>query len=63
MLKREAIGGAVILGDFEEVIYKIENEDLYLIGTSEHAIAAMHMDEIFNGTDSADKIRGHQSVL
>lgn len=50
MLKRDAIGGAVILGDFEEVIYKIENEDLYLIGTSEHAIAAMHMDEIFDGS-------------
>ncbi|MHB8568283.1 MAG: serine--tRNA ligase [Nitrososphaerales archaeon] len=48
MLKREAIGGAVILGDFEEVIYKIENEDLYLIGTSEHAIASMHMQEIFD---------------
>jgi seryl-tRNA synthetase len=51
MLKREAIGGAVILGDFEEVIYKIESEDLYLIGTPEPAIAAMHMDEIFNGSD------------
>ncbi len=50
MLKRDAIGGAVILGDFEEVIYKIEGEDLYLIGTSEHAIAAMHMDEIFEGS-------------
>ena len=49
MLKREAIGGAVILGDFEDVIYKIENEDLYLIGTSEHAIAAMHMGEILDG--------------
>lgn len=49
MMKREAIGGAVILGDFEDVIYKIENEDLYLIGTSEHAIAAMHMSEILNG--------------
>ncbi len=48
MLKREAIGGAVILGDFEEVIYKIEDEDLYLIGTSEHAIASMHMQEIFD---------------
>ncbi|HZW58097.1 MAG TPA: serine--tRNA ligase [Nitrososphaerales archaeon] len=47
MLKREAISGAVILGDFEDVIYKIENEDLYLIGTSEHAIASMHMKEIF----------------
>ena len=51
MLKRDAIAGAVILGDFEEVIYKIENEDLYLIGTSEHAIAAMHMGEIFEGSE------------
>ncbi|MGI0091417.1 MAG: serine--tRNA ligase [Nitrososphaerales archaeon] len=51
MLKKEAIGGAVILDDFEEVIYKIENEDLYLIGTSEHAIAAMHMHEIFDGNE------------
>ncbi|HKW04839.1 MAG TPA: serine--tRNA ligase [Nitrososphaerales archaeon] len=48
MLKRDAIAGAVILSDFEEVIYKIADEDLYLIGTSEHAIAAMHMDEIFS---------------
>jgi seryl-tRNA synthetase len=48
MLKREAIAGAIILSDFQEVIYKIEDEDLYLIGTAEHAIAAMHMDEIFS---------------
>lgn len=48
MLKREAIGGAVILSDFEDVIYKIADEDLYLIGTAEHAIAAMHMNEVFD---------------
>ncbi len=48
MLKKEAIGGAIIFSDFEDVIYKIEGEDLYLIGTSEHAMAAMHMDEIFS---------------
>ncbi|MGI0085705.1 MAG: serine--tRNA ligase, partial [Nitrososphaerales archaeon] len=47
MLKRDAIAGAIILSDFQEVIYKIEDEDLYLIGTAEHAIAAMHMQEIF----------------
>ncbi len=50
MLKREAIEGAIILSDFEDVIYKIEDEDLYLIGTSEHAIAAMHMGEILEGS-------------
>ncbi len=49
MIHRLPMQGAVILGDFEDVIYKIENEDLYMIGTSEHAIASMHMDEILDG--------------
>jgi seryl-tRNA synthetase len=49
LLRREAIGGAVALSDFEDVIYKIENEDLYLIPTSEHPMLAQHMGEIING--------------
>ena len=49
MIKKESMEGAVIAEDFEEVIYKIEEEDLYMIGTSEHAIAAMHLDEIITG--------------
>jgi seryl-tRNA synthetase len=49
MIRRGAMEGAVILEDFEDVIYKIERDDLYLIGTSEHAIASMHMDEILDG--------------
>lgn len=49
MIRRDAMEGAVILEDFEQVIYKINGEDLYLIGTSEHALASMHMDEILNG--------------
>ncbi|MEM2141131.1 serine--tRNA ligase [Nitrososphaera sp.] len=49
MMHRQPMEGAVILGDFEDVIYKIEGEDLYMIGTSEHAIAGMHMDEILEG--------------
>jgi seryl-tRNA synthetase len=49
MIRRSAMEGAVILEDFEGVIYKINGEDLYMIGTSEHALASMHMDEILNG--------------
>jgi len=49
MIRREPMEGAVILGDFEDVIYKLEGEDLYMIGTSEHAIAGMHMGEILEG--------------
>jgi seryl-tRNA synthetase len=48
MLKNDAIKGSIIMDDFEDVIYKIENEDLYIIGTSEHAMASMHMDEILD---------------
>jgi seryl-tRNA synthetase len=49
MIRREPMVGSIILNDFEDVIYKVENEDLYMIGTSEHAIAGMHMDEILEG--------------
>jgi seryl-tRNA synthetase len=51
MINRQSMEGAVIADDFEEVIYKIENEDLYMIGTSEHAMVAMHSDEIIEGKD------------
>jgi seryl-tRNA synthetase len=49
MIRREPMEGAVILDDFEHVIYKIHGEDLHMIGTSEHAMVAMHMDEIIDG--------------
>jgi seryl-tRNA synthetase len=54
LMNREAMSGAVILSDFEDVIYKIEEEDLYLIATSEHPLAAMHLNEIF-GHDELPK--------
>ena len=46
LLRREIIAGAVALADFEEVIYKIEGEDLYLLATSEHALLGLHTDDI-----------------
>ena len=51
MINRKSMEGAIIAEDFEEVIYKIEDENLYMIGTSEHAMAAMHSDEIIEGKD------------
>jgi seryl-tRNA synthetase len=49
LINKNAMEGAIIAQDFEDVIYKIEGEDLYLIGTSEHAVASMHSDEIIDG--------------
>jgi seryl-tRNA synthetase len=58
MIRRSAIEGSVILEDFEQVIYKINGEDLYMIGTSEHALASMHMNEILNGKQLPIKYAG-----
>ncbi|MBM3895079.1 MAG: serine--tRNA ligase [Thaumarchaeota archaeon] len=49
MINRTSMEGAIIAEDFENVIYKIQDEDLYLIGTSEHALVSMHSDEILEG--------------
>jgi seryl-tRNA synthetase len=49
MLKRKPLEGAIALSDFEDTIYKVEDEDLYLLATSEHALLALHMDEILDG--------------
>jgi len=46
LMKKEAYEKVTSVTDFEDDIYKVEGEDLYLIATSEHAIAAMHMNEV-----------------
>jgi len=45
MLRKKAISGAIDFNEFEEQIYKIENEDLYLIGTAEHSILSYHANQ------------------
>jgi seryl-tRNA synthetase len=46
MLRRKAMQSVVDMSDFEDVLYKVENEDLYLIATSEHSMGAMLMDKV-----------------
>ncbi len=48
MLKREAYEGVTDLADFDLQLYKIEGENLHLIATSEHPMAAMFMNEVLN---------------
>jgi seryl-tRNA synthetase len=63
MIRKEPMAGAVILNDFKDVIYKIEEHDLYMIGTSEHAIAGMHMDEILEGKKLPTRYAGFSSCF
>ena len=50
-VKGEVAAETSELGEFEETLYKVENEDLYLIATAEQTLAALHRDEIINPDD------------
>ncbi len=58
LLARKPYEGVTDLNDFENVMYKIEGDDLYLIATSEHPMGAMHMNEIFESKDLPIKYCG-----
>ncbi len=47
MMRKEPYNGVVDLTAFQDALYKIENDDQYLIATSEHPLTAQFMDEIF----------------
>jgi len=45
MLRHQFMAGVIDLNTFKDAIYKIEGEDLYLIATAEHSLAALHAGE------------------
>jgi seryl-tRNA synthetase len=45
MLKGEVMRSVIDLATFKDAIYKVEGEDLYLISTAEHSLAALHFKE------------------
>ncbi len=58
MMNRKSYEEVTDLGDFEKVMYKIEDDDEYLIATAEHPMAAMYQDEIFEEKDLPLKMVG-----
>jgi seryl-tRNA synthetase len=58
LMRKEPYEGVTALSDFKDVLYKIENEDLYLIATSEHPMAAMFMNEVLVKEDLPLKLAG-----
>ena len=46
LVRPEAMEGTGFLGQAAENVYRIEKDDVYLVGTSEVPLAAMHMDEV-----------------
>ena len=58
MINRKSYEEVTDLADFEKVMYKIEDDDAYLIATAEHPMAAMYQDEIFEEKDLPLKMVG-----
>ena len=50
-VKGEVAAETSELGEFYETLYKVENEDMYLIATAEQTLAALHRDEIIPPED------------
>ena len=51
MIHGDAVDGVMSFQEKENMMYKIENEDLYLIGTSEHSMIAKFKDQIIKESD------------
>jgi seryl-tRNA synthetase len=51
LVRERALYGTGFLPDTEQQIYTLPDDDLYLVGTSEVALASLHDDEILAGED------------
>ena len=56
VLNKKTLSGAVNIADFKEVIYKVEGEDLYLIGTGEHPLVALFAGKVLDKKDLPTKL-------
>ena len=51
MIRSEVVTGVMSFAEMENMMYKIEGEDLYLIGTSEHSMIGKFIDTILDEKD------------
>ena len=50
MIRSDVVTGVMSFDEMENMMYKIEGEDLYLIGTSEHSMIGRFMGQILDGS-------------
>jgi seryl-tRNA synthetase len=57
-MNRAAYEGVTDMGAFQDVLYKVEGEDLYGIATSEHPLTAQFKDEVLEASQLPIKLFG-----
>ena len=63
LVREHALFGTGFFPDDDQQVYKIDRDDLYLIGTSEVALAAYHADEILQEDDLPLRYAGFSSCF
>ena len=63
LVKSQAMEGTGFLGQAAENVFHLEEDDFYLVGTSEVPLAAYHMDEILDGDKLPLRYAGFSSCF
>jgi seryl-tRNA synthetase len=63
LVREQALYGSGFLPDTEQQIYRLADDDLYLAGTSEVALASLHREEILAGEDLPRRYAGFSTCF
>src|SRR5919107_1898855 len=63
LVREHALYGTGFLPDTEQQIYRLPDDDLYLVGTSEVALASLHAGEILDGADLPRRYAGFSTCF
>ena len=63
LVREQALYGTGMLPDTEQQIYRVPDDDLYLVGTSEVALASLHAGEILAAEDLPLRYAGFSSCF
>ena len=63
LVREPALFGTGFFPDDDEQVYAIEKDDLYLVGTSEVALASLHMDEILSADELPVRYAGFSTCF
>lgn len=59
MIRADVVKGVMSAGDMDTMMYKIEGEDIYLIGTSEHSLIGMFKEKTLAKNEVPQKITSY----
>ena len=63
MIRGDVVTGVMSFEEMDAMMYKIEGEDLYLIGTSEHSIIGMFKDKVLKRGEIPQKLTGYSACF